>query len=489
MNIPATASFRSSFRDNAVRPFAAWQCAGLLAIFASLIAMRLPHAWHGRFLGEEGTIFFAYAWHSSAIDALLRPFGGYLNLAANGVTLLAARLVQANLLSLENAPYLTMLAGLACQMIPVLVLLTGKSAWLERKDAVVVALFLLVLPPMTEEVFLNVLHIQFHLTLAAALILSVEVPGARLPRIGYGLVLFIAPLCGPGAIILVPLFLLRALVDRTAGRIVQASLLTAGAAIQLVFFFVASPVRQAHFDAATLAAILFTRLMALPLLGPGLANSVGTAVYASYATGGYGWWCAAAAAILGSGALAILAFRRGRNAAVWLIGSGGLIAAVTFGGGMINGGVRACFSVSSGERYDYLPLALLGVGIVALRDRLQGRLRQLFTGICVLALVQGAAAYPRPIPGLSEGVLWSKEVAKWRLNHDYRLVEWPGAWTVDLSDHDEACLPSSAPTARAASYCEQSWRVHVESDRRAAEERTGVATATASPLRHRANLP
>ena len=47
----------------------------LLASCALLIALRLPKAWiHGRFLGEEGTIFLAYAWHHAAGDALWRSF-------------------------------------------------------------------------------------------------------------------------------------------------------------------------------------------------------------------------------------------------------------------------------------------------------------------------------------------------------------------------------------------------------------------------------
>jgi hypothetical protein len=64
----------------------------LLAGFAVLLILRLPSAWwHGRLLGEEGTIFMAFAWHRPAGEALWRSFAGYLNLGANSTMVATLR--------------------------------------------------------------------------------------------------------------------------------------------------------------------------------------------------------------------------------------------------------------------------------------------------------------------------------------------------------------------------------------------------------------
>jgi hypothetical protein len=168
----------------------------LLAVFALIVAFRLPHAWaHGRFQDEEATVFLAYAWHHPWLDALFRPFAGYWNAAANTTTLLVAQLVRGGVLSLERAPYLTMGMALSSQLLPAILILTGRAQWLESRLAVITALLMIAITPATEEVFFNVMHIQFHLALCVALILALDLPRRRLVRIGYGMLLFLAPLC------------------------------------------------------------------------------------------------------------------------------------------------------------------------------------------------------------------------------------------------------------------------------------------------------
>src|SRR6478672_13691337 len=74
----------------------------LLEVFALLLVLRLPLAWvYGRFQDEEATVFLAYAWHFPWADALFRPFGGYLNIAANATTLLVVELVRGGAVPLE----------------------------------------------------------------------------------------------------------------------------------------------------------------------------------------------------------------------------------------------------------------------------------------------------------------------------------------------------------------------------------------------------
>lgn len=437
----------------------------LLAAFALLVMLRLPLAWlHGRFLTEEGTIFFAYAWHRPAGDALFRSFAGYLNLGANGMTLLAARLVQAGLLPLVRAPYLTMVAALAVQLLPAALLLTGRARWLEGRWAVAAGLLILATAPQTEEVFANVLHIQFHLALAAALILAFEPARTRVGRTGHGAILFLAPLCGPGAIVLLPLFALRALVDRDRTRLAQLLVFAAGAALQLLLFFTPSPIRGDLLDPATIAAIMSTRLIALPLVGPELANKLGRWLHLSWAAGGIGWWSAAAGAIAWFAALVALALRDRRDGAVWLALAGLGIGAASFGGGMIATPSREWFSVGSGERYNFLPLALLSLALVALARQPGGRARRTCLGLCLLTLVNGARLFPFPLKELGAGPAWPAEVAAWRLDHARPLAGWPRDWTIDLSDEDRPCPPPRPGQDASADpgYCESAWLTRVE---------------------------
>jgi hypothetical protein len=444
--------------------FTGWERLALLMGFALLVIFRLPHAWaQGRFLDEEGSIFFAYAWHRPAVEALFRPFGGYLNIGATGTTLLAARLVRAGYLPLEYAPYLTMVTALLFQLLPAALILTGRGRWLANRWAVLASLLILAVCPKTEEVFVNVLHIQFHLALCAALILALEIPRSRVARIGYGIMLLLAPLCGPGAIVLLPFFALRSLIDRDPARLAQTAVFAAGTALQMLLFFSPSPVRGHFLDPATLASIMFVRVAALPFCSASLANGLGRWIHASYSAGGVGWWAAVAGSMAYFGALIGLAIRDRRDAAIWLIVPGLAIAAASFGGGMIAADPREWFSVGSGERYNFLPLVLLSLGLVALAMRPGGRYRRVCVGLCFLMLALGAIAYPKPLKELSQGPAWSDEVAAWRRNHDYPLLVWPKAWSADLSDHDRPCSPLKLNGGASSdpSYCESVWLARV----------------------------
>jgi exodeoxyribonuclease VII small subunit len=191
------------------------------------------------------------------------PLGGSGGACADGGGR-ACRQDRAGDGSLEKAPYFTMLAGLAAQLVPAIVVLNSRSPWLQNFRHRGVALLILVLLPTTEEVFLNVMHIQFHLALGVALILCLKGGQGRLRAVFEPSILFLAPLCGPAAILLLPLFALRAVVDRDPSRWRQFAILASGAAIQLVLFYHPSGFRGVPFDPVTLAASLFIRLLVIP---------------------------------------------------------------------------------------------------------------------------------------------------------------------------------------------------------------------------------
>jgi hypothetical protein len=439
-------------------PFAPWQRLALLAGFLLLVILRLPHAWkQGRFQDEEATVFLAYAWHHNWWEALFRPFGGYWNLAANGTTLIVVHLVKAGVIALEHAPYVTMMMALAVQALPAILLLTGRAGWLERRTTVVLALLILAMAPGIEEVFVNVLHIQFHLALCAASILALDRPRRTAARIGYALLLFLAPLCGPVAMVFAPLFALRIVVDRDWRRIEQIAALASGGAIQMLFFYGANPMRGHMLNPDTTLAAMVVRLIAMPALGFGKAGRIGDAVFQSKLAGGFGWWWADVAGLVFFGALLVAAARR-RDGAIWLLVASLAIGFVTFGFGMIMAERYAPFELGSG-RYTFLPLILLSFTLIALAMRPGSKLRYACGLLLLLTCITGASRYRRPMAHLRNGPSWPNEVAAWKADHSHKLAVWPGRWRADLSDDPHVCAPIGPHPERSKEprYCESGW--------------------------------
>jgi len=439
----------------------------LLVGFAFLLILRMPTAWlHGRFFGEEGTIFLAFAWHRPASVAMWRSFAGYLNLGANASTLAAVKLVRAGLLPLALAPHFTMAIALLFQLVPAILILTGRARWLANRWAVIACLLAMAGSPLTEEVFANVLHIQFHLALAAALILALDIPGSRLARIAYWAPLLLAPLCGPGAIILLPLFALRTLSDRDAARFAQTLALAVGAAAQMLLFYARSPVRGHLLDPATLANLLFVRLAALPYGSVPIAQVMGYIDYMLYLHGGFGWWYMTGVSLAYFGWLVRTALRGGLDAAFWLILSGLVLAAVSFDAGMLQIDPSQWFNVGGAERYNFLPLTLISIGLVALVMRGDEIYRKTCLRLIGLMIASGFVTLFLSSEDMQFGPDWQSEVSVWQGNHDHLLASWPKKWLVDLSDHDRPCSPPSLPKVAATdpTYCESNWLAVVVRD-------------------------
>ena len=436
--------------------FARWT---LFAAFALIVIFRLPKAWtHGRFQDEEATVFLAYAWHYHWAEALFRPFAGYWNMGANATTVALVQLVRNGLLSLERAPYFTMVIALAVQLLPAVLILTGRAPWLAGRLAVIAALLLIATRPATEEVFFNVLHIQFHLALCVALILAMDVPRRWVPSLGYAVLLILAPLCGPGAIVLLPLFALRALADRDPGRLKQMAILAAGAAVQMLWFYGSSPVRGQFVDFSSIAPAMFVRLITLPTAGVEPAYRVASAIHGPEIAGASPVWLFTAATMLLLAALAMLVTQR-RDASLWLMLSSLLIAFVTFGLGIATALGADVFDVGAGQRYNFLPAVLLGLALVALAMRPDFRGKTICAALCAMMLVVGAYHYPRPDKAFADGPSWPAEVRAWRSDHDHPLAVWPRPWAADLSDRARPCSPRGRDAAGSNDprYCENGW--------------------------------
>ena len=379
----------------------------------------------GRFWAEEGGVFFRHAWDMPPLQALFASYGGYLNLLANASPLLARWIVPLSL-----APYLTITIALLVQLCPPLLLLTARDAWLQPRHVRLAALLLVLTVPACEEIWLQTLHCQFELTLCCAIILSLDVTGGRIGLLRLGL-LFLAPLCGPTAIALIPLFLLRTLAERSRGRAVQTTTLALAAAVQLLFFFHAVPGRGYGFNPVVLLCVLTVRHLETPFLGVSHAEIVAAAIRARLAAG-FIPRRATVLPVVAFGALALSTlWHREARAARWLCCAAALIAAATYFGAI--GGASTLIDARVGERYTFVPQALLALSLLALAATTRRWTARASGFAIVWLLAVGVAEYGHTWPFVSDGPAWRGEVALWRADPSHALKIWPAGWSVTLN--------------------------------------------------------
>ena len=318
----------------------------MLVLLASMICLRMPEIIiKGRFWAEEGYVFFHYAWVLPPTQALFHQAGGYLNLVANAGTL-AARW----LLPLRLAPYLTMGLALLIQLCPLLLLLNARDPWLRARLTGVAAVLLVLFVPAVEEIWLQTLHCQFELTLCCGIILALRPdPMCSATTVFRSTLLLLAPLCGPGAIALLPLFLARAVFSRDPERFGQVLILGLGAALQLGLFFHAADGRGYSLDPIVLLNVFTVRHLYLPFLGVDRAELAAQSIEASLRSGHVALG-ATMLPVLTFGPLLLLTFRcdDGRPA-FWLLAGGGMIACVSYFGAI--GGAEVLIHARAGGRH------------------------------------------------------------------------------------------------------------------------------------------
>jgi hypothetical protein len=421
-----------------------------LAAFLAAVAARLPKvALKGRFYAEEGPFFFGYAWHMPWRDALTHTLGGYLNIVASGATLADAALVRAGWLSLEHAPYFTEAVALAFQACPAVLVLTARADWLTGRWRRLAALALLATPPLAEQVWLHTLHSQFHLGVAAALLLALEAEaGPALTAFRLAL-LALGPLTGPAAILLAPLFVARAAWERTPARIAQAAAIALGSAVQLGLFYAGSRARAFGIDAPTLLAVLGVRHVALPLFGPDVAMGLAAGGRAALRAGALPWLAMGLGAAAGLGALAFAA-TRWRRPEAWLSVAALALAVVSYIGGIRSGPLM--LDPEFAGRYAFAPLVLAALAALAACETAP-RARWGVGWLVVVGLYAGL----RPLPDIANGPDWRAEVRAWRADPEHRLEVWPKGWKLDLAPGGRPCRPAAVEDPDAPDYCDQVW--------------------------------
>lgn len=186
-----------------------------------------------RLVAEEATVYLAYAFgHDPLRTLLLVPTSdgpaGYLHLVANLGALLA------NALPMELAAGVTTGIALLVQLLPIAVLLWGRSRFWGRAPRQLLACLLLVIgSPFRPEVWLQIIQAQVWLGIVAFLLLFENLDETtRLRRRAYRLLLLLGGLTGAYTVILAPVYLLRAYLRPSREARAQATLVTLTALVQ-----------------------------------------------------------------------------------------------------------------------------------------------------------------------------------------------------------------------------------------------------------------
>jgi hypothetical protein len=401
-----------------------------LALFVVLIASRIPAVFlDGRFWAEDATIYFKNAWESPWPEALFARYAGYLNLTGNAIGLVAERLVAARIVTLGNAPLVTASLALAIQSIPAVILLLDRGPLLNRRIVLLAALLILATPPGAHESWLTGTNCQYHLAFAASLILAFETT-TGLAAFVYAGVLLLAPLSGPAAWFLVPLFALRALIERSPGRIGQFTVLSLGVAIAILGFFAPSE-RTLGISPSLLGAIVLFKQVAVPAIGIPQAERFAEWLAPQFASGSGPLWPLILVVVMFLAALAPT-IRRFGTPPFWLLISAAVIALGSYVGALPP--KAGLLNVVAGARYQLAPHLMLMLAALFLACDARRLIRGIAAAIVVwFVALQLIYFYRSPSPIFVTGPNWRAEVRLWEQDPRHRIEVWPPGWSMALS--------------------------------------------------------
>jgi hypothetical protein len=450
----------------------------VLGVSCAVTAFRQPSLLtQPRFWGEEGTIYYSGATCLPWFQFLQQPVArGYYRLYHNLIALFASSVVR-----LELAPLVTTIAAFCVQMLPLIIVLTGRSILYRSRLAKSALVCIILLNLYTGEIWLHTG--QDYWLLSAALILLEDTKGAAAARAWfYSAILLIAGLTAPAAAILAPLFLLKVRAQPERG--IKALALVSGFTLvfQLVFFAATLDStnvneRLAGGGWATLPLALWSRIVVAPIagvragealasisrelagLGPALGVGVAAILLALFGLG-Y-WWLAQPGLALKRERIPAVERHRAPVAPRVLAAAASLlILGFTLAFSGTHGDKSVLVAPLWSPRYFFVPSVLFFVLLLSHVGRntaprsegdgtatpphsnavLSGAggsrwsaTAAVCAGLLALSLVTGAANFPKTVPFGSDWPNWRHEVSLYRNDASYdELAIWPPGWTVRI---------------------------------------------------------
>jgi hypothetical protein len=407
------------------------QRAILLAVYGLLVSLRCPWLMlHGRIFGEEGTVYLRTAWLSRPLPALIAPHLGYYALWPDLCGIFAA-----HLFSLSFAPLvMTWCAFLVELLTGYLVMECEVFTTVRAKAAALVVLLL----AANLEVRLNTINSQFYLAVCAAIIFISRSDRLRLPRTA---TLVLGALTGPIVASLTPLFLVRAILTKSRGSILQASLLAVSATAQfaVVLKELSAGVRRVSFEPAAIAPVFLVRYICRSFftkLGETAAMVVVLGQPSRYWGARLTWhfpmnethillW--ALVDILWIAGLAWITADRSDRSSWWLLAMAVWLALFS-----MYGALGGTYRLS--ERYAFPSEVLIGLSLLLAVLKQHKTRFQKTAGAVLLTLFLASGTleyvyYHRWIdeerPAVPE---WTSQLSAWRRNPEQELLVWPKGW-------------------------------------------------------------
>ena len=414
-----------------------------LAAYTVLLILRAPQIWRGRFWAEEGSIFFASAYSGGLLESLFRPHLGYYAAVTSFATTLAARSV-----SLEHAPLVTIGIAALLQLLPAVLIVTGRIDALPDPLARALALALLLVAVPSEEIWLTTTSSAHYLAVSAGILL-ISNPWASRTRFACLALLVLAGLSGIGATLLAPFFWWRAHRERSRERLEQAIALSVCAAIQAAIVLAApglglasaglEAARTPRLDLQVLAHAILAKDILLPFAGRAWTEQT-MAPLAKTLAAQPTLLPTSAIAIAWAGAIAFVAVKCRRWQAGLLVCLSLFVVFVSF-----TASVEASkpdwqlthTSALGAGRYYYLPNFFLGLALLMAAwtgSALHKRLRQTALVLVAWLLVVGANEFfssdARYL--FFSGPVWKIQVAAWHRGDTRDLAIWPAPWKISL---------------------------------------------------------
>ena len=423
-------------------------------LFASAILLRQPtFLISPRFWCEEGAIYFKQAFEHGTLDSLLFCYGGYYCWVENASAWLASRVAP-----LTAAPLVTTLIAFGVQLVPPGIILWSRADYWDAAWKKSLGLLIVLLAPLTGEIWLTTVCSKFHLTLAVLLLLAEDVSRlSRRQKWAYRGLLAVAAFSSPLPAFAACLFILKYLSVREREVLWQGGLLVAGGVLQLAVLLQQPGwlhARQQEAPAHVYALVAFNRAVVLPFGGLPLAQWLALHKLQPLLDAG-----SQALPVIGvlvfvftCGSVIWLAKRLNRRRQIGLLGAWVIFLAVPC---LTSGETKDDLIYPHvGSRYFYVPNVLLGL---LLLERITGqpdcnrRVRRGALVLLAVFLAQGAWAF-RVTYHDARWKSWRHEVELWTHDHHHPVQLAPGHWTVSLRPvrphgcKDPACTNGVAPT-------------------------------------------
>lgn len=386
-----------------------------LVVLLCIAVSRSPYLLvHGRFFAEEGTIYFSHMKVGS-VWFVARPVG-YIYAFCNLATWSAAHV------PLRQAPLVTAWLSLGVVAMVVWAALSWPSELLPDARSRIAAATLLVVGPLAvPAVWLNATNAQVYLGVLAVLILFVDVGSlGRKGFVGIAMLLGLAGLSGLYAATLAPLFLLRAVRERTRRMKLLAGVISLCALAQVIVIARSHASGNLAQGRATFRGLgVMTRDVAAGHVSTFLfGSSIATRLHAH----AYTFFGLLMFALFGVIVAAVLAF------VLASVRSGGtgvfLVAAFALTEILVLFGTRS----SAGGRYIVVPIAILlliAVHGISAQNRLAAGIA---SALCVVTLVAGCSSFWTGQPAVLRCIKcpqWTEQVRAWEADHARPLVIWP----------------------------------------------------------------